>query len=162
MRPLAGSVSGSRLIYIHAAHTALAEIRPAHSASTSSPRLRSALRLAGARRECRVLGRKVIAAARWALDPLGFGASPHKLFELGPAVVASIFEDRHAFKLAACALACASKQGVPQRLCQKNLLVLPHWQSDRRVCIFRNKGLPLPSTYCCSVGGISWRRNRSR
>lgn len=88
------------LIHVHAAHAALAKIRSAHTAAASGCRLRSALWFTGAGRECRVLGREVIMTTGGALDSLGFRAAAHKLFEFGSAIVASVFENRHASKLA--------------------------------------------------------------
>jgi hypothetical protein len=82
------------LAHVHATHAALA-----HASTAAASRLKIVL---GTMRFCskpRVLCSQMISTARRARHVIGF-ASAHQFLKLGSTIIASVFEDRHASKLA--------------------------------------------------------------
>jgi hypothetical protein len=82
------------LAHVHAAHTALA-----HASAAAASRLKIVFGTIRFRRKGRVLRSQMISTARRTRYGVGF-ASAHQFLKLGSTIIASVFEDRHASKLA--------------------------------------------------------------
>jgi hypothetical protein len=72
----------------------------AHAATATTHGLRIALGTIRLRRKSGVLGGQMILTAGGAPHCLGFFAPAHQPLKLGPAIIASVFENRHVYKLA--------------------------------------------------------------
>lgn len=86
-------------VQVHPAHSALAHVGAAHTAATASGWLRARFGRARMGSKRGILRGQMILSAGGAAEIFGLGGAPDQLLELSPAVVASIFENRHVLNL---------------------------------------------------------------